>query len=262
LGGYLLKEFAKKDENITATFRNSNQIVSYDNVNWVKHNVLIDHPNKILLRKHYQKLIHLAWSNVQDVQNKSHIDSQLPGHYKFLKSAVESGIKEIICIGTCFEYGGISAPYKSSDVTKPNTKYGIAKDCLRKKIELLKSSYDFKFIWIRLFFIYGEGQPLTTIYGQLKHSVENGKSLFNMSNGEQVRDYMHVKDVAKAIIHVSKNDSCNGVINICSGQKKKLKNTVSDWIKINNWDIKLNLGHFAYRDYEPMIIWGIPNLLL
>ena len=60
------------------------------------------------------------------------------GHYKFLKSAVESGIKEIICIGTCFEYGGISAPYKSSDVTKPNTKYGIAKDCLRKKNRVIK----------------------------------------------------------------------------------------------------------------------------
>ena len=44
LGGYLLKEFAKKDENIVATFRNSNQTVSYDNVNWIKHNILIDNP--------------------------------------------------------------------------------------------------------------------------------------------------------------------------------------------------------------------------
>ena len=61
---------------------------------------------------------------------------------------------------------------------------------------------------------------LTTIYGQLKQSVENGKLLFNMSNGEQVRDYMHVKDVAKAIIHVSENDSYSGAINICSGQRK------------------------------------------
>jgi dTDP-6-deoxy-L-talose 4-dehydrogenase (NAD+) len=31
---------------------------------------------------------------------------------------------------------------------------------------------------------------------------------------------------------------------------------VETWLKENNWDIRLNLGHYPYPDYEPMAFWG------
>ena len=70
-----LKSLSKKNENITATFRNSNQTVSYDNVNWVKHNVLIDNPNKILLKKHYQNL-QLALQLLQQAKTLFYMERQ------------------------------------------------------------------------------------------------------------------------------------------------------------------------------------------
>jgi len=67
------------------------------------------------------------------------------------------------------------------------------------------------------------------------------------------------------MIGLSQTGKDNGIVNICSGEPILIKTLVSDWIRENNWDIKLNLGYYPYPGYEAMAFWGDTarqNLLL
>ena len=77
-----------------------------------------------------------------------------------------------------------------------------------------------------------------------------------MSGGEQLRDYLSVIDVAKNLVMLTLNRADIGIVNLCSGQPISVRKLVEGWIEENCWQIKLNLGHYPYPDYEPLKFWG------
>ena len=104
--------------------------------------------------------------------------------------------------------------------------------------------------------MYGKGQNPKSLFSQLDKAIEEGQTTFNMSGGEQVRDYLPVEYVAKYIVAIAMQQGVVGVINCCSGKPVKLKDLVIDYLKKNGYDISLNLGYYPYPDYEPMEFWG------
>ena len=169
---------------------------------------------------------------------------------------IEGGCKNIVVIGTSLEYGMQSGPLKEDLETKPNNPYALAKDNLRKYLTYLQTCYDFDLKWIRPFYMFGEGQSSNSILSQLKTAIENSEKAFDMSGGEQLRDYLPVEKVAKYIVKISLQNKISGIINCCSGQPISIKELVQNYLKENNKTIKLNLGHYPYPDYEPMAFWG------
>jgi dTDP-6-deoxy-L-talose 4-dehydrogenase (NAD+) len=104
--------------------------------------------------------------------------------------------------------------------------------------------------------MYGKGQSPNSILSQLEAAIENGDKVFNMSGGEQIRDYLPVEKVAEYIVRISLQDKVSGVINCCSGKPISIRKLVEDYLKEKNKKIELNLGHYPYPDYEPMAFWG------
>ena len=82
-----------------------------------------------------------------------------------------------------------------------------------------------------------------------------------MSGGEQVRDYLPVEKVAEYIVKISIQDKISGIINCCSGEPISIRRLVENYLVEKNKSIKLNLGHYPYKDYEPMKFWGENNKL-
>lgn len=138
----------------------------------------------------------------------------------------------------------------------PCTPYGHAKDALRRQLEFLQEKHPFALTWTRLFYIYGEGQGESPLLSQLKEAVTHGKSVFNMSGGEQLRDYLPVTEVATILVDLALRQKNIGVVNVCSGKPISILNLVKKWLKENGWTIDLNLGYYPYPDYEPMAFWG------
>lgn len=112
---------------------------------------------------------------------------------------------------------------------------------------------------MRLFYIYGKGQSEKSILSQLEKAIKNGDEVFNMSGGEQLRDYLHVNEVANQIADAALDNQKNNIYNICSGIPISIRKLVEDYLKQNNKSIKLNLGYYPYLDYEPMAFWGCIN---
>ena len=139
--------------------------------------------------------------------------------------------------------------------------YALAKDCLRKFLEQLKKNIDFDLKWIRLFYMYGKGQNSNSILSQLETALEKKDKVFNMSGGEQLRDYLPVEKVAEYIVKISVQDKITGIINCCSGKPISIRELVVNYLAEKNKNIALNLGYYPYPKYEPMAFWGVNHKL-
>ena len=101
------------------------------------------------------------------------------------------------------------------------------------------------------------GKILDVSVNLRKKSKDFGKAFyFNMSEGDQIRDYLHISELVEKIKKLSLNNRNNGIVNLCSGVGISMKDLVNKWIKTNNWNIKVNLGYYEYNKDEPMSFWG------
>ena len=201
-------------------------------------------------------LIHMAWGGLPNYASRHHFERELPAQYQFLKNLVQSGLKKVLVTGTCFEYGMQSGALAEDALTKPINPYGFAKDALRKQLEFLQCDQHFKLVWARMFYLYGDGQAPSSLLPQLRRAVEQGAVEFNMSAGEQLRDYMPVEDAAKCIASLAVSDDAPAIVNVCSGKPVSVRSLVEQWLNKFGWEMKLNLGYYPYSVHEPMAFWG------
>lgn len=201
-------------------------------------------------------LIHLAWGGLPNFQSLHHFEAELPAHYRFLRGLLERGLKNLVVTGTCLEYGLQSGPLREDLEPRPSTPYGFAKNALRVQLQYLQREMPFSLTWARLFYLFGEGQSPTSLWPQLRSAVERGARSFDMSGGEQLRDYLHVSEVAKHLVSLVMTRRDHGCVNVCSGIPVSIRSLAERWIRENGWTISLNLGHYPYPEYEPMAFWG------
>lgn len=200
-------------------------------------------------------LIHLAWSGLPHYTSLHHID-QLAQQYAFLKGLVNAGLSSLTCVGTCFEYGMQSGELSEEMHAQPRNPYGFAKDALRRELEFLRGQHHFALNWGRLFYMFGPGQPPSSIYTQFTTAGTRGDTSFRMSGGEQLRDFLPVAEVARFVVLLALRAQDSGTVNVCSGRPVSVRTLVEGWRSDFGWNIELDFGHYPYPDYEPMAFWG------
>jgi len=201
-------------------------------------------------------VIHLAWPGLPNYKSLFHFEKNLPADYRFLKALVEGGANHLLIAGTCLEYGMQNGALTEMMPTMPSNPYALAKDTLRKLLQSLQVQHRFTLQWSRLFYMYGVGQNSNSLLAQLDHAINNGESSFNMSGGEQLRDYLPVEVVASRLVLLIEHSHWNGVVNICSSKPISVRRLVEQHLINRKIEIQLNLGHYPYPEHEPMAFWG------
>lgn len=200
-------------------------------------------------------LIHLAWGGLPNYNSSSHT-YEFMKQKKFFNKILSHKIKNIIVTGTCFEYGKLNGELKEDATPKEITKYGKAKYKLLNFLIQKTKNTNIKFNWLRVFYIYGKDQNKSSLYPQLLQSIKKNKKKFNLSPGDQKRDFIHISSFLKVIdIIINKNKNLK-VINICSGKPISVKKFTLNIIKRHKSKIILNTGYYDYPTYEPMHFWG------
>jgi dTDP-6-deoxy-L-talose 4-dehydrogenase (NAD+) len=259
IGNYVVKELLKQQCHIIVTSRDQNKARSYEwfsQVEYIPCDLNVMQENFFQFFQQPDLLIHLAWQGLPNYKDLFHLEENMLSNYLFLKNMLEHGLKHLVVAGTCFEYGMQSGVLKEDMDTKPNNPYALAKDCLRRYLEQLQKKIDFEFKWVRLFYMYGKGQSPNAILSLLDKALENGDTCFNMSGGEQLRDYLPVEKVAEHIAKIAMQNKVHGIINCCSGAPISIRKLVEDHLNKKQKRIHLNLGYYPYLDYEPMAFWG------
>ncbi len=259
VGKHVINELLKYDHQIIASVRNKISLPELkDKIKVIE----FDLDNFQRDKNYFSELcspdllIHVAWQGLPNYKNAFHVEKNLPSHSAFLKNMVTNGLQNLVITGTCFEYGMKDGCLSEDIESDPQNPYAIAKDKLRKFLEKLQKHYSFNLKWIRLFYMYGIGQNPNSLLSQLESALQKEDAVFNMSGGDQLRDYLPIETVAEYIVKISLQNKIDGIINCCSGVPIKVKTFVKNYLEKNNKKINLNMGYYPYSDYEAMAFWG------
>ena len=185
---------------------------------------------KRLKKYDYDYVINLTgYTNIS--QNKKIKNIFFKTHFYGLKNLInllnKKKLKKFIQAGSSLEYGLIKQPQKESSTPKPNTYYGKAK--LKCTNYLLRSFNKNKFqkIVLRFFQVYGALQEKNRL---LPYVIENSlkNKNFNLTLGNQYRDFCYVDDAVESIFKVlkSKKNLNNKIFNIGYGKSYKIRDIV------------------------------------
>jgi dTDP-L-rhamnose 4-epimerase len=127
---------------------------------------------------------------------------------------------------------------------KPMSIYAMTKVHQEKMSLLIGKTYDIPTIALRYFNVYGSRQslsnPYTGVVSIFTSRILNNKPPYIFEDGKQMRDFVHVKDVANAnLLALESNNASYEAINIGSGKPISIKDLAEVLIKLyGKTDIK------------------------
>ena len=223
IGKICVKKLLEEDFEVHATTRNTHNL-SQD-VIWHQADLFdYDAVEKIFKAETFTHLIHFAWITDRNLFWTSHENLKWIEATSFLLNMFgKTGGKRAVGVGTMAEYdwteGGICHELKSPLL--PHTIYGKCKLATSKNFSAIASIYGFSFAWGRLFFPYGPGEPSNKFISAIIQAIRLLKTI-PCSHGRQVRDFLHINDIAEALIVLLKSHE-QGDFNIASGQPLSLR---------------------------------------
>lgn len=205
-------------------------------------------------------LVHLAWP--VPPRTYRHDGINIDGLHltgQIFDEAAAAGVPHVIGIGTCLELADTDAPRLERDTPAPSTLYGTCKDAARQLGERLLSDVGTTFTWARLFHVYGPGEPRGRLTREALEAFREGRS-FRTTPGAQIRDWMHVADVADALLALAEARP-GGIAHVCGGSVTDVATHLTALARGCGTRDLLEVGGRPYGIDEQMAILGVPATL-
>ncbi len=208
-----------------------------------------------------QVCVHLAWYTqpsgyVQHLRNVSCLVQSL----KLLEELSRSRCERVVMVGTCAEYAVTSDMAQEDGPTWPDTLYGACKLALSHVARELAATMGIGFAWGRVFYLYGPFEDSRRAVPTLIKTLAEGMP-FAATNGQQVRDYLHVEDVAKALLMLAETHA-QGVFNICSAKPITMRRLMENIGSIMGCKELIRFGQLSASGWNPPFICGDNRRLL
>lgn len=210
-----------------------------------------------------EQLVHLAWYVEHGrfwsaPENLLWVERSL----RLLRAFTLNGGRRALLLGTCAEYdwSAVEEPLREyGSPLAPASLYGVAKDALRRVASAYAVTADLELAWGRLFFMYGPREPRGRLVPAVITSLLAGAPV-ETTSGVQRRDFMHVADVAAALVAVLMSDVV-GPVNIASGDDVAVAEVVERIaIEIGRPEL-LRRGALPDRADEPLLLSADTNRL-
>lgn len=182
----------------------------------------VDNYGDIIREAGATHLLHLSWYTEHSTYWAHQLNFDwIRASACLIEAFCRGGGKHVTVSGTCAEYDW-NYGYLWEDLTPANPRsiYGISKDATRRLCQQICLREKVPLAWARLFFPYGKGEPNTRLLPSVADVLKGEKSPFGV-NINSYRDFLHVTDVANALVHVARYQF-NGCVNISSGEPVKL----------------------------------------
>jgi nucleoside-diphosphate-sugar epimerase len=196
-------------------------------------------------------LLHLAWY-VEHGKFWTSLDNcrWVEASIALLREFSASGGKRVVTAGTCAEYEtGHALCIEEETPCRPATLYGASKYALSVLQSAMCRQTGISSAWPRVFFLYGPGEPERKLISSVITSMLRGE-IAATTHGEQLRDFLHVEDVARALVEVFDSD-IEGAVNIGSGEPVTQKRVVETIGRLTGRPELLRLGVIPAGANEP-----------
>jgi dTDP-6-deoxy-L-talose 4-dehydrogenase (NAD+) len=201
-------------------------------------------------------VIHLAWY----VEPSTYLHSDrnlecLTGTIDLAKGAAQAGVRRFVGIGTCFEYDLDEGRLSIKTPLRPLTPYGAAKAAAFLVLSQWLPPRHVEFCWCRLFYLYGEGEKEDRFVPYLRKKLTLGEPA-ELTSGQQVRDYLDVRDAARMIVDTALGEE-RGPVNICSGEPKTIRQFAEQIADEYGRRDLLRFGARPDNPIDPPVVLGI-----
>jgi len=204
---------------------------------------------------HPDVVVHLAWEAGFQHGSPAHM-ARLSDHYTFLRRMVASGTRQLAVAGTMHEVGYHEGEIDATTPTRPQTLYGVAKDALRRSLEIELAGQDVVLQWLRCFYIYGDDGANSSIFTKIAQAEARGDARFPFTSGTNRFDFIDVAELGAQIAATALQRQETGIINCCSGTAVPLRDRVEAFIAENGFRIRLEYGAYPDRPFESPAVWG------
>ncbi|CAN5652399.1 NAD-dependent epimerase/dehydratase family protein [soil metagenome] len=170
-----------------------------------------------------------------------------------LQAFAQHGGERVVMAGSCIEYDW-NYGYCSEWLTplSLSTPYASCKQSLHVMLDSFAGQTDLSAAWGRVFFLYGPHEHPARLVSSVVRAVLRGE-VAPCSHGEQVRDFLHVRDVADAFAALLDSD-VSGAVNIASGRPVAIKDIVHEiGEKVGGRDL-IRLGTLPDSESEPPLL--------
>lgn len=160
--------------------------------------------------------VHAAWVTTPGIYLESPENVQfLAWSQDFLRRAMNTGVSQIVALGTCLEYAMTGAPLaETATPLAPASAYARAKDELRRW--LAAGAGGGRAVWARVFYPYGPGEHPARLATSVAQRVRRGETV-TLATPASVKDYIFISDLAAALLAVVEN-RFHGPINLGTGE--------------------------------------------
>jgi nucleoside-diphosphate-sugar epimerase len=200
-------------------------------------------------------LLHLAWYVTPGKVASSPVNYEWVSRSRELLQAFvdASGQRAVLC-GSAFEYDwadGVCS--EAATALRPTTVYGAAKAASFLLAESIARESGLSMAWMRPFFLYGPREHPNRLVASVITALLRGEPA-RTSHGRQQRDYLHVQDVANAMVAAVEGD-ITGAVNIGGGNAVALAEIVTRVAEIIGRPELLQIGALEARANDvPLVV--------
>ena len=198
--------------------------------------------------------IHLAWHGWSGRPTAEENISSLSVSLELLRLMSAIGCHRFVTVGTCFEYDLDADRLKETTPLRPHDLYGACKKSLFEVAQEFSRLTGVRVLTPRVFYSYGPHEDPRRLVPSIMLSLLKGEPA-RVTPGQQLRDYLHVEDVASAI-WAATTSGLTGAVNIASGEPVTIATIAMRIGELLGKAHLLQLGALEYRPNEPMRILG------
>jgi nucleoside-diphosphate-sugar epimerase len=205
-------------------------------------------------------LLHMAWYAAPGKywtagENLSWTQASLG----LLQAFARAGGERVVVAGTCAEYDWRYG-FCSEGLTplRPATLYGTCKHSLQLMLEALALESKMSAAWGRIFFLYGPHEHPSRLVAHVIRGLLRGERV-PCTHGRQVRDFLHVRDVASAFVSLLESD-VRGAVNIASGLPVSVRDIVGMIAEQLGGEELIDLGAIEPKEEPPLLVANVARL--
>ena len=203
-----------------------------------------------------ENIVLLSWPGLPNYDSDHHIEDNLFNLIRLINKLRDYGLKRVIALGTCYEYGNKNWVLSPKDLCEPSNKYGLAKHMLSVYLHYLSKENEISYSWLRLFYIYSERQKSNCLTPMLIKAIKRGDREFSIGSETIQRDFIFIDDALSYICKPMLNHNIKGIMNVGNGYPISVKSFCEMIARKYNSSIKIIVNNEGSRSYEGEAFWA------
>jgi len=180
------------------------------------------------------------------------IEVNILGTQSVLEACTDLELRRIVFASSAAVFAPGDQPHREEELLAPQDIYGTSKQCGEQLVNLFARQSRVECAVARLFNVYGPSDTNAHVIPDILGQVCNGSEKINLGNLEPKRDFIHVDDVASALVALGRSTTPPASYNVGTGQEHSVEGIVRILGKLLHREIRIQQSPSLSRPSDCM----------